>query len=497
MALPRGVLRAVALSALLALASTQKLEVLSMHGSGTTNPSKYFWQVMGLLEEEAKYPLHLTYRAVGSSTGQKEFVGDASTAYEPYNHFGSGDIPMTADRFQALQENSKEMLHVPFVLGAISFFHSVPGVPQGKRGLNLTACLLAKIFQRNITTWDHSEILAVNPELLTLSPNAAGQNIEVVHRVLGSSSTAGATEYMQTACPDVWVLRAGSTSNWPADTNAAQGSGNVAKFIRDNEYAIGYLDSGHGNSEGFSEIELKNRHGVYLSSTEANIGNAAAVALANGVLPSSADADWSSVNLYNQQGPDTWPITMFSYFYVRKDLRSLGMAGNMVKAFIEFVLSDVGQDMVLPFGFSKVPPEVVTYNNNTLTSLLQVGTDEFKFETAATTQVYDGADLMTISKKRRDYADIARSSMEEDIAANAARIADLEGSHTHSNSHWGAGDDDDHVDHDDHDDHEQLATGALVIALCAFILSVVNIVLTCRMRGGGSPAKNTELSSQV
>ena len=37
---------------------------------------KLFWQALDTLEARSKTPLHTTYRAVGSSTGQKEFVCD-------------------------------------------------------------------------------------------------------------------------------------------------------------------------------------------------------------------------------------------------------------------------------------------------------------------------------------------------------------------------------------------------------------------------------------
>ena len=95
----------------------------------------------------------MTYRAVGSGTGQAEFVGQAEDSYKSYNHFGSGDIPMTAENYKTLTDNGRTMLHVPFAIGAVSFFHSVPGLDMGHNKLNLTGCLLAQIFQLNITTW--------------------------------------------------------------------------------------------------------------------------------------------------------------------------------------------------------------------------------------------------------------------------------------------------------------------------------------------------------
>ena len=37
-----------------------------LHGSGTTNPSKFFWKVMDLMEERARTPVTMTYRGVGT-----------------------------------------------------------------------------------------------------------------------------------------------------------------------------------------------------------------------------------------------------------------------------------------------------------------------------------------------------------------------------------------------------------------------------------------------
>lgn len=40
-----------------------------------------FSKAMKMMEVRARVPLFLTYRAVGSSTGQKEFVGDAASMF--------------------------------------------------------------------------------------------------------------------------------------------------------------------------------------------------------------------------------------------------------------------------------------------------------------------------------------------------------------------------------------------------------------------------------
>ena len=57
----------------------QGVEVVQVHGSGTTNPSKCIWHIMSLFNQRAKLPVRMTYRAVGSSTGQAEFLGVNNT----------------------------------------------------------------------------------------------------------------------------------------------------------------------------------------------------------------------------------------------------------------------------------------------------------------------------------------------------------------------------------------------------------------------------------
>ena len=169
---------------------------VSIHGSGTTNPSKCLWLLMEQFMDRTKVPTRLTYRAVGSSTGQKEFLGVNNTgvnAYVPHNDFGSGDIPVSTSNYNAFTDAGKEMVHLPFVLGAISIFHNIPNVPEGSQGLNLTACVLSKIFKRDIKYWDDGEIIEMNPNLRKMLPYEE-YPITVSRRVHGSSSTASVTQ---------------------------------------------------------------------------------------------------------------------------------------------------------------------------------------------------------------------------------------------------------------------------------------------------------------
>ena len=410
------------------MAAMEASQVQSLHGAGTTNPSKLFWETLGLMEARSRNPLHATYRAVGSSTGQKEFLGTEENGYVALNHFGAGDIPMTASRYASVVAAGRTMVHIPFAMGGIGVFHSAP---VGGASVHLTACVLAKIFSAQITMWNDAEIAALNTDL-----SLPALAIKVVHRVHGSSSTAGFTEYLKATCPASWTLETGSSIDWPASTFEGQGSDGMSSFISANEGAIGYIDAGHGHEHGLSEIALQNLDGVYLTTLEADIGAAGTVALAAGdVIPSDPTADFSSVNLYNLAGATTWPITMISYFYVEQDLSAMEPStAALLYAFISFILSSEGQSLAEDNLFVGLPQAILDYNAATLATLVMPsGYVALTFEDAATTQPWDGAASTVLSGKRQSYDSYLNSrqeatilELEATVASQAAKIAVLE-----------------------------------------------------------------------
>ena len=398
-----------------------KTRIAPLHGAGTTNPSKFLWKVLDFFEKSSKVPIHSSYRGIGSSAGQKEIVG-ADNDFEAYNDFAAGDIPMSGSRWKSLDDNSKKVAHIPFAAGAIAFFYNLDGVLGGSDEVDLDACLLAKVFSRQIKFWDHDEIKAANPAIAEKLPHL---EIKVVHRVKGSSSTTGITEYLASSCPAHWKLGYGSSiDTWPEDTFGRYGSGQVTEFIDENKGAIGYLDSGHGHSFNLKEIAVKNKDGKYIRSVDADIGIAVTKAIAAGRIPKSGFDDWSKVNFYDLDGPTTFPITMVSYFYIRKNLlaKSKDTAALLV-ALLEYVISDDGQDMISTseFKFSKIPQGFKDLNAKTISELdLPANTHKFSFELGSTKIGGEGggaagAGEFVISRKRQNYVDYKLDKLDDDV----------------------------------------------------------------------------------
>ena len=76
---------------------------------------------------------------------------------------------------------------------------------------------------------------------------------------------------------------------------------------------------------------------------QADVPAAAQQLFASGGFPTDPSADWSGVSLLNQPGANTWPITAMPCIYARPDQADRGSSGQLVVAFLTFMLSASAQ----------------------------------------------------------------------------------------------------------------------------------------------------------
>jgi ABC-type phosphate transport system substrate-binding protein len=427
--------------------------------------------------------IRLTYRAVGSSFGQAEFSQVIQEDYSSgLTDFGAGDIPMTQSIYDNLQAASRDMVHVPFCLGAIGIFHSVPSSEAGG-ALKLSPCVLAKIFDGAITAWDHAEIIADNPNLNV----PAGTKIQVGHRTTGSSSTGGTTGYLQAKCPGSWTRGSGSTIDWPtlANFNEVEGSPGMVTHIADTPYAIGYLDAGHGHQRGFGEVSLLNEAGTWLTSAEAlaaggsmtnnGIATAGSEAMAAGnVIPTSATASWANVNLYGKAGTNTWPIVLVSYIYLNENWSAMSAdKAGLLKAFVDYVTGE-GQDMLPEFSFNPLPVAMNKWSDVWENDIVKptAGVTPFTFEESK--NKWTGMGEHVISVKRNSYSMWKINELSLQMADTLARLQALEeqagiSSSSSSSSSLGA----------PSAGQQEGSTQDDTLAIAALVIAIVAIVVNC------------------
>ena len=171
-----------------------------LKASGASFPDAYYQEVISAYKEKAP-DVTVTYNAVGSGTGKKEF-GQGLTDFAGTDSTVKDDDGVPAGSF----------LYVPTVAGPITVSYNLSGVDK----LQLSPETLANIFQAKITKWNDPAIAKDNPGASL--PDTA---ITVAHRSDGSGTTSNFTKYLTAAAPSTWKLGAGDTVAWPSGTQGA------------------------------------------------------------------------------------------------------------------------------------------------------------------------------------------------------------------------------------------------------------------------------------
>ena len=144
-----------------------------LKASGASFPDAYYREVISAYKEKAP-DVTVTYNAVGSGTGKKEF-GQGLTDFAGTDSTVKDDDGVPAGSF----------MYVPTVAGPITVSYNLSGVDK----LQLSPDTLANIFQAKITKWNDPAIAKDN-QGVTLPDTS----ITVAHRSDGSGTTSNFTK---------------------------------------------------------------------------------------------------------------------------------------------------------------------------------------------------------------------------------------------------------------------------------------------------------------
>lgn len=268
-------------------------------GAGATFPFPLIdlWRV----KYNEEHPnINLNYQSIGSGGGIKQHT-------EKTVNFGATDAPMTEKEMAA----APNTLHIPEAIGGVTVAYNVPEIPQ--KGLKLTGQQVADIFLGKITKWNDPSIAANNPGL-----DLPDKDIFTVHRSDGSGTTFVFTEYLAMVSQE-WhdVVGAGKSVPWPVGVGAAGNEG-VAATVRSTPYSIGYVELAYAFQNNMSYAFVQNGDGTaFVEPTLDTISAAAAGAAPT--LP-AAHERWVGVSINNAPGPNSYPISSFTYLLVYENL---------------------------------------------------------------------------------------------------------------------------------------------------------------------------------
>ncbi len=305
-----------------------KLASATLNGSGSTFQQAYQQEAIARFTKKNS-GITINYAGGGSGKGRTDFTNQVV------------DFAGTDGLFKPTDPAPKggPYDYIPFVADPITVSYNLTTV----RNLQLSADTIAKIFSRQIKTWDAPAIKADNPKASL--PSTA---ITVAHRSDSSGTTQNFTQYLMTAAPASWTLGSGSTVPWPADTQAGNGNAGVANIVKSTDGAVGYVDFSDARAAGLTFASVKNASGKIIAPSVA-----ATTAALQGVKL-AADGTYNPLNSPN---PKAYPIASPTWMLVYQT-QTDPAKGAALKAYLTFILTD-GQKFASSVDYAPLPPAFV------------------------------------------------------------------------------------------------------------------------------------------
>jgi phosphate transport system substrate-binding protein len=302
--------------------------------SGTLNASGSTFQLT--FQEEAisgfksvQPGITVNYDGVGSGKGRSNLA--AGTV-----GFAGSDSPIPAAEKAGFR--GRTVLYFPVVTGPVTLSYHLSGV----RKLELSAPVIAGIFEGRIKTWDDPAIEADNP-----GTSLPATPITLAVRSDSSGTTANFTSFLVQAAGSAWTLGTGSTITWPASSRPASGNSGVAQIVKSTPGAIGYVDYATAKAAGLTFASVKNKDGIYVAPSPASAAAAASKAT---LKPNDTfSAVWAA-------GAAAYPITYqsFDLVYARQPNAN---DVKMLQAYLGYLLG-AGQELLPQLGYAPLPSSI-------------------------------------------------------------------------------------------------------------------------------------------
>jgi phosphate transport system substrate-binding protein len=306
-------------------------------GAGSTLPVTLFTR--WALEYNRRSPqLQMRYLPIGTSEGIKQVsLGNGG--------FGVGESPLT-DK----ERDEQALVELPFVLVGIVPIYNLPHVGPG---LHLSGDVLGEIFLGGIRTWNAPPIARLNPDRML--PNLA---IRVVYRPSGRGSNYVLTSFLSKT-NSRFRTQIGTTTSprWPVG-RPAQFSSEMIDTVEKEIGSIGYVELQYAVRRGALQASVLNSAGHFVKASGETL-SAACSAVEQG--------RWNnfSASLTNAPGSDSFPITSFTWLYLRK---ADALQAHAADDFLGWMFTE-GQQYVAEEGYVELPDPLLAAVRSRVKSL--------------------------------------------------------------------------------------------------------------------------------
>lgn len=304
-------------------------EGIFLVGSGSNVPSPLF-DAWAQQFNKRNPRTQMRYVAIGTSEGIEE-ISHAN------GDFAAGEIPLSA-----AQRTQGKLIEVPAVLIAIVPVYNVPEIHDE---LRFSGEVLAEIFLGHVKNWNSPEIAKLNPDV-----KFPDLPIKVVYRPAGKGSNYVLTDFLSKTSPK-FRAQIGTTPSphWPVGISAERSS-DMADKVKAESGSIGYVEAQYAVKAGIPYGAVQNASGAFVKASPE------AIRAACGAVEAP---QWEkfAASLTNPPGADSYPITSFSWLY----LRTVSSDSSRAAALADLLawIYDEGQQVATQEGYSELPSELL------------------------------------------------------------------------------------------------------------------------------------------
>jgi phosphate transport system substrate-binding protein len=305
-------------------------DAIVLVGSGSSVPAPLYnkW----VAEYNKRNPaIQMRYLPIGTSEGIKQIAKGSGD-------FGAGEVQLTA-----AERSEMNLIELPTMLIGIVPMYHLPGVHQE---LRFTGELLAEIFLGEIKNWNDPQIAKLNPGASL--PDLA---IKIIYRPAGKGTNYVFTEFLSKTSSK-FRSRIGVTPSpsWPVGTPAERSSDMVEK-VKGETGTIGYGELQYAVKADVQFGRVQNATGNFVKPSPESIAAACRAIEAPAW-------DKFAASLTNPPGAESFPITSFSWLYLKTSVSDSRRAAALADL-LNWIYTD-GQQLEGQEGYSELPQQMLS-----------------------------------------------------------------------------------------------------------------------------------------
>lgn len=281
--------------------------------------------------------------STGSGTGISEAVKGTV-------QIGASDAYMSPSTSGA----NPNAMNIPILISYQDIVYNIPGLNTVH--LNLSADIIAGIYNGTITKWNDTAIANANPGVSL--PDKA---ITAIHRQDGSGDTFIFTSFLSKANSN-WgsTIGAATSVQWPSIPQSLAETGNqgMLQGLVNTQYSIAYVAATYNStihSDSLGVGNIMNKAGNYVAPSPANVASAAGQYLSQ--IPANG-----TIALQFAPGATSYPLADMEYVIVLQNQSSPVQALEL-KAFLSWIVnSESGGSQATflsPLDLAPLPASVV------------------------------------------------------------------------------------------------------------------------------------------